>query len=49
MFPGIPKQIVHSVWESCQGDFSAAVDEALTITSLGTYDDQGENPFQGLL
>lgn len=34
MFPDLPDETLSSVWRRCNSDFSAAVDEALTISSL---------------
>lgn len=41
MFPAIPRQTLASIWQNCQRDFSVALDEALTISSLGTASEQG--------
>lgn len=42
MFPNLPEEALLSILQNYQGDFSAAVDEALTITSLGNSSDAGE-------
>lgn len=42
MFPDLPDQTLTSVWRNCGGDFSAAVDEALTISSLDNFNAEGE-------
>lgn len=42
MFPNLPEQALLSILRNSQGDFSAAVDEALTIASLGNPCDAGE-------
>ena len=42
MFPDLPDRTLSSVWRNCGGDFSAAVDEALTISSLDNFNAEGE-------
>lgn len=42
MFPDLPGQTLSSVWRNNGGDFSAAVDEALTISSLDNFNVEGE-------
>ena len=42
MFPDLSDQTLSSVWRNCGGDFSAAVDEALTISSLDDFNVEGE-------
>lgn len=42
MFPNLPEQALLSILQNSQGDFSAAVDEALTIASFGSPSDAGE-------
>lgn len=42
MFSNVPEETLLSVWHSCDGNFSLAVDEALTISSLGAH--HGDQP-----
>lgn len=42
MFPDTPHQTLATIWRNCGEDFSTALDEALTVASLGNADEQGE-------
>lgn len=41
MFPDMPQQTLTSILQSCGGNVSAAVDEALTLASLGNGSELG--------
>lgn len=47
MFPDLPDHTLSSIWQNCAGDLSAAVDEALTISSLDNLNEEGESPSSG--
>ncbi|CBJ25693.1 conserved unknown protein [Ectocarpus siliculosus] len=40
MFPDTPHQTLATIWRNCGEDFSTALDEALTVASLGNADEQ---------
>ena len=42
MFPDIPQQTLTTIWRNSGKDLSAAVDEALTLASLGNDNENGE-------
>ena len=43
MFPGLPEQDAFAVLQSCEGDLTVAVDEVLTMASLGTFNEEGKD------